>query len=281
MRANWGRGRRSWQSYLPSGLGGIPVVAGVLLASVGVFLLYFLVYAWRAPIIEWLAFTADPRSLEWLTQPWKWITYVFLQLDFLGLLFGGYLLYLAGGTLERSWGSVNFAVLFGAFCVIAALGFVAAAYLFGQTFILAGYLIPVAALWAAWAALDPELEFRLYGVLPLRLKWIALITVGFIYFSYGLSTGPMGPIVGLFALAAPAAAFFYVRKLPRLSLGGFRRPADRWAPDLREDVPRRRREEPRERVGGLNPLRRRQEQQEIERLRKLLGEDDDDRPLRH
>jgi hypothetical protein len=209
------------------------------------------------------------------------VTHVFLQLDFLGLLIGAYMLYLAGGTLERSWGSLNFAVLFAAFCVAAAFSFVAAAYLFKQSFSLAGYMIPVSALWTAWAALDPELEFRVWGVFPLRLKHIAIIDVLFIYFSYGFGTGPLGPVIGLFALAAPAAAFFYVRKMPRLSLGGFRRPPDRWAPDLREEPRQPRREEPRERVsGGFNPLRRRQEQAEIERLRKLLGEDDDDRPVR-
>ena len=142
----------------------------------------------------------------------------------------------------------------------------------GKSAVLLGLSLPLAALVTAWAALDPEQESSFWGV-PVKAKTIALVWVLLIYFQFGLAYGD--PIFALFSLAAPAAAFFYVRKLPRLNLD--LRTARDWRP--RREMPSgpllRTETEERERVGGFNPLRKRQEQIEIERLRKLLGEDDD------
>jgi membrane associated rhomboid family serine protease len=267
-------------NWLPISFYTIPVVRALLIALVGIFLVYFLVYPLRALLPYWLIYTVTPGMLDWLVRPWSWLTYPLLEVSPIGILFQGYALYLAGGTLERSWGSRNFLALFVVFNLITALALVPAAYLFNVNFVLAGMWMPIASLFVAWAAMDPELEFRIYGVFPLKLKFLALIDVGIVYFSYGLSNGPWGPVIGLFALAGPAAAFLYVRKLPRLNLG-FDLPAQLPAPGLQEDPPRRRPNGgEREGVGGFNPLRKRQEQREIERLKKLLGEDDDDRPVR-
>lgn len=267
MRGVWGGG-----GLLPFSLRSIPVVRGLLIGMAGVFLLYFLVYPLRFVLPQLLAFQAAPGSLDWLLRPWTWFLYPLLVLDPIALLLSGYMLYVGGGVLERSWGSRNFLVLFLIFNLITALAFVPAAYLFGLSFTVAGMWLPVATLWIAWAAMDPELELHLWGAIPVKLKYIGFVDAALVYFSYGLSTGPWGPIVGLFALAGPAAAFLYVRKLPRLDLG-FRPPRPR---------PARRHPEmaPRERIGSFNPLKRRQEQREIERLRKLLGDDDEDRPAR-
>jgi membrane associated rhomboid family serine protease len=253
----------------------VPVVRNVLIATAAVFLLYFFAYPLRGPIVEWLGFRAGDGSLDWLLKPWTWLTYPLLTLSPISLIFGGYFFYMIGGVLERSWGSRNFAVLAAAFTVICSLAMVPAAYLFHVPVSLIGSMLPVASLFIAWAAMDPDQELRIYGVLPVRIKWLAIADVLIIYFTFGFSYGAVGPIVGLFALAGPAAAWYYVRKMPRLNIG-FRAPSPRREPLLR-DEPRGRERENVNR--GFNPLRKRQEQQEIERLRKLLG-DDDDRPVR-
>jgi len=270
MRREWGGSRRySGGSWLPFTWDGIPVTRGILIATVATFLLFFFTGQSGGPIGEWVPFRSN--GLDWLTRPWSWFTYPFLEMPSLWILLTLYVTYSLGGMLERSWGSRNFAALFFAFTAICALAFVPAAYLFHAPVTLVGLGLPLACLITAWAALDPELESCYWGV-PVKAKLIAAVIVALNYFSFGMSHGPL---FALFVLAGPAAAWFYVRKMPRLNLG-FRAPAP---PRRREPLLR---EEPmgaeRERVTGFNPLRKRQEQLEIERLRKLLG-DDDDRPL--
>lgn len=275
MRSTWGDNSGSYRggNWLPFSFQGLPFIRGFLVAAAAVFLLYFLAFSLRGPLLLWLGYSVDARfGYDWLLRPWTWFTYPVLITSPFSLIFGGYWLYLAGGTLERSWGSRNFAALFLIFNAIAALAWVPAAYLFNVSFQLQGLMLPLCILTVAWAALDPELVFNIYGILPVKLKTLALIDVLFVYFSYGFGYGAVGPLVGLFALVGPAAAIYYVRKLPRLNLG-YRAP--RSAPPRREPLLR---EDPstRERVTRPNPFRKRQEQAEIERLRRLLGDDDDD-----
>lgn len=284
MRPTWGSdsGRYQGGSWLPFNWYSIPVTRFLLFATVGVFLAYFFLGQDQSIIAQWVPFIVRGRGdLDWVVQFWRWFTYPFLELPSFWILFTLYALYWVGGTLERSWGSVNFAVLFAVFSAVGALAVGIGSVLLDRPllFPLMGLSIPLISLITAWAALDPELDVSFWG-LPVKAKFLAAVFVGLMYFQFGLAY--RDPVLALFMLASPAFAFFYVRKLPRLSLGRGR-PRDRWAPDLREERRPQRpaREEPRERVsGGLNPLRRRQEQAEIERLRKLLGEDDDDRPVR-
>lgn len=276
MRSNWGgNSRYVGGSWLPFSWHAIPVTRALLFGTIGVFLIFFVTGQFTGPVWQWIPFRAG--GLEWLTRPWSWFTYPFMELPSLWVLLTLFLLYSWGGMLERSWGSRNFAVLFFAFTAIGALAFVPAYYLFGKSVELHGLGLPLTALVTAWAALDPELETSYWGV-PVKAKLIAAIVVAFTLFSFGLQY--RDPLFAVFSLAPAAAAWFYVRKMPRLNVG-FRaaRPSSYREPLLRDEhLPPRGLE--REQVKrGFNPLRKRQEQLEIERLRKLLG-DDDDRPIR-
>lgn len=275
MRSNWGNNERRYQggNWLPFNWNSIPVTRALLFATVGIFLLFFFTGQALGPVGKWIPF-ASPL---WYLQPWTWFTYPFLEMPSFWILLTLYVLYSMGGMLERSWGSLNFAVLFFAFTAIGALAFVIPYYLLGKMVVLAGLTIPLTALVSAWAALDPELEVGFWGV-PVKAKFLAAAWVGLNYFSFGINHND--PVLALFTLAAPAAAWFYVRKMRRLNLSSPFGRRGLAGPDLRESRPRRGRSEAPERVPGFNPLRRRQEQEEIERLRRLLGDDDDDRPAR-
>jgi membrane associated rhomboid family serine protease len=268
--------------WLPFSLASVPVVRGLLIAAAIGFLSFFFTLGQGTPLLRLLEFRTT--GMDW-ARIWTWATYGVMVTSPIALLFQGFWLYIVGGSLERTWGARNFLALFLIFSAIGAVAFIPATLIFGVPVALHGLILPLAALTVAWAALDPDLEIRLWGVLPIRLKTIALVNVLLVYFFFGFQ---YGPIVALFTLAAPAAGFYYVRKMPRLNLGtggigeAFGR-GRRQEPLLREDPPRRRREDPisRERVSRPNPLQRRKEQEELERLRKLLGEDDDGRPVRH
>jgi len=271
MRDRWGNDReRHYRGgrWLPFDWSAIPVTRAVFFTTIAVFLLYFFTGQGAGLIGRWVPFYAS----AWYFRPWTWFTYPFLEFPSLFVLLTLWVLYSLGGMLERSWGSLNYAVVFFALTAISALAFVPAFYLFGMAVPLQGLGLPLTALITAWASLDPEMEVSYWGV-PVKTKLIAAIVVAFQYFSFGLSG--MGPLAALFSLAGPAAAYLYVRKMPRLNLDpGSLRPGGRRAPSrprplLREESP-----EERERAGGFNPFRRRQEREEMERLRRLLGDDD-------
>lgn len=273
MRGTWGGATFGGGGWTPFSFHGIPAVRGLLIATVATFLAFFFIGQSAGPVARWLPFIADPVTMSWLTRPWTWFTHPFVETGFLALLFHGFWLYVVGGTLERSWGWRRFLPYFFAMAAISALAFVPAVYLAKSVVPLTGMTLVLSALTVTWAALDPEQELMFYMVIPVKLKMLALIDVLIVYFSYGL--GPLGPGLALVTLAAPAAAWLYIRRMPDFTFAspfGRRRPAPR-GPVLRE--PLLREEPPRERVTRLNPLRRKQEEEEIARLRKLLGEDDD------
>src|SRR5205807_10353288 len=112
-------------------------------------------------------------------------------------------------------------------------------------------------------------EIWVYGVFPVKLKWLAIFEILIVYFMYARG---FGQICALFTLVAPAAGFVYVRKLPRLNLSLPTRPASRKIPPLlKPDVT------PRERLHPPTPRHARDEEAEIIRLRRLLGDDDEGR----
>ena len=256
------------------------MVRGVLIALATFFLLFVALSVGARDLvptlIQYTAFSVSGRDFSWLMRPWTMVTYPLAETSIISLLFGGYFFYMVGGMLERSWGSRNFLALMLAFTAISSVALMIPAYLFGVPVALDGLWMPLSTLVVAWAALDPEQEIYIWGILPVKLKYLAIADVLIIFFSFTMQYQVLGPLVAVFALAGPAAAWFYVRKMPRLNLG-FRAPQQerRSRPDLRVVEGR-----DRERVNGFNPLRARQEREEIERLRKLLGDGPDEPPVR-
>jgi membrane associated rhomboid family serine protease len=270
MRPTWvdDRPRHQPNPWLPFGLESIPVTRALLVACGAVFVAFLFTEQFAGPLGKYLPFRSD----GWVSRPWTLLTYALIDADFWVVL-TLYVLYLYGGSLERAWGAAPYASAVAAFTLVGSISFGLAAVAVGRPVQLLGFGVPLAALVTAWAAMHPDLVCNVLGA-PVKARWIA---VGWLVLTYyQVAAGPIGPVVGVAVVAAPAVAWFYTRSRRGLS---WRRPpaVDRWKPDLREDPPLRRREGPPEQIGGgLNPLRRRQEQREIERLRRLLGEDDDD-----
>jgi hypothetical protein len=59
----------------------------------------------------------------------------------------------------------------------------------------------------AWAMLNPELTIHLYGIIPIKAKWLAIGTVLYIFFSYAGGH----PLLGFLALGGCAFAFWWTR----------------------------------------------------------------------
>lgn len=126
----------------------------------------------------------DPQLVP--SQPWRLVTFLFLppQTSMIWVLFSLYFTWLIGSNLEHEWGPLkfNFYYLFG------AIGTAVAGWITGtpQTNIYLNL-----SLFFAFATLFPDFEIRLFFVLPVKIKWLALISGGYVVYKFvlgGLST---------------------------------------------------------------------------------------------
>jgi len=208
----------------------------------------------RFDLPDMLAFS----SSSWVAQPWTFVTYPFVCGPgcFLTIIFSSIWMWFVGGSLERGWGTRVFTCFFFAVSAITAISLTIGAYVVGTSVALANLWMPLAALTIAWATLDPEQQILFYFVIPLKVKYLAWLDIAIVFLSYVRTS----PLLGLFALGGCAAAWQYVLY--------------RWrSPGRETEVIRLRR--PRSR--RLNPFAWLREHRERRRLRRLFGEDGEDR----
>ena len=88
------------------------------------------------------------------------------------LFFSFYVFYLVGTSLEKEWGAFryNLYILLGYLFTIAVAFIAPSAYVF-NTYFLGGIFL-------AFATLFPNIEFRLFFILPVKVKWLGWLTVG-------------------------------------------------------------------------------------------------------
>ncbi len=106
-------------------------------------------------------------------EVWRLLTFFFVPFtrDPIFLLFAYLIFYMMGNALEASWGVVRYNVFLwlGAVLTIAAAGIVRnqpfdASFLQGTVFL-------------AFATMNPDFELRLFFVLPVKVKWLAVFQV--------------------------------------------------------------------------------------------------------
>jgi membrane associated rhomboid family serine protease len=106
--------------YRPFSGSSTPVVFGLLIAFVALFLVAF--FGIGAPFLDALTWTP---SLEWLRSLHLWQPFTFPFVhgrgEFILLVVDGLVLYFFGGSLERAWGGRRFAFFFFASGIVAGL----------------------------------------------------------------------------------------------------------------------------------------------------------------
>lgn len=108
-------------------------------------------------------------------QWWRVITFMFIPpfpsstLGYVVLAFGWYLFYLMGSALEHFWGTFRFnAFLFISYGLTVVLAFLTPNFPVTNTFILGSVFL-------AFAYLNPDFELVLFFILPVKIKWLALL----------------------------------------------------------------------------------------------------------
>ncbi len=119
-----------------------------------------------------------------LREPWRFVTYMFIPTSrsLMWVLFSLYWTWLVGTNLENEWGAFKLNVYY----LVGAIGTTVAAFITG---------LPQANFWLntslffAFATVFPNYQILLFFVVPIRIKWLALLTaalVGYSFFEGGL-----------------------------------------------------------------------------------------------
>lgn len=122
-------------------------------------------------------------------EPWRLVTFLFFpppvnygsMLSLALLPFAWWVFYLMGTALEMHWGALryNLFLLLGIVLTVAAAFItpfapVTNAFIAGSVFL-------------AFAWLNPDFELSLFFILPIKIKWLALVT--WLFYAYNLVTG--------------------------------------------------------------------------------------------
>ncbi len=231
--------------------GDCPITWTLLAANAGTFLLGF---AGGLDALPPLAFVA-PRARA---APWTVLTYPLVGTGgALGVLLGGYMLWVFGGSLERAWGRRDYVRFLGLVTAAPALALWAGGLAIGRPVVLAGPWLLLAAAVVAWTTVNPAERLLAFFVLPVQARWLGLVAAVLVFFSLPF---PMGA----FALAGCGVARWYAAS-GRVGL------APRARVRLHGRLASRHREEP---PVGWNPierLRRWRRRRQVARLLRRAG----------
>lgn len=172
-------------------------IEGLTTFIVGGMALVYVLAMLRPEFLGYL--TLDPALVT--KQPWRLVTYLFLPppTSLLWVLFALYFTWLIGSNLESAWGPLKFNVYY----VIGAIGTTVAALVTGE---------PQTNTWLnmtlyfAFATLFPDYQILLFFVLPVRIKWLALLGGALVV--YAFLQGGMGAKAAIVAAFANYLLFF-------------------------------------------------------------------------
>jgi membrane associated rhomboid family serine protease len=236
----------------------IPVTKLLILANVVAFISVALFKIGLIPNLlgfSTAAFQAQPWTV------WTLFTYPLTGIESpISLLFAGYWLWWAGGSLERSWGSRTFGLYFFGMSAVSALGLFLGFFLTGINVSLTGLWLPLAGVTVAYAMLNPEQQILFMFVIPLKLKYLAAIDAVLVLVSFG----QMHLLLGVLGLSGCALSYWYVRRGRNMSFA----PSPRRSADDFEIIRMRpRHTEKRE----LNPFKWYAKYKERKRLKDLFN----------
>lgn len=155
----------SWSSFQP-GYGAsvlTPWVKRLLIANAAIFLLMWISGS-AGFFVEWFAF----RPSRILTRPWGALTYMFLHAGFWHVFINMLMLFFFGLPLERRWGSLEFIKYY----LLCGLGGVALSFVFQSSSII-GASAAVYGLMLAFAMTWPDAPIYIWGIFPIKAKWLA------------------------------------------------------------------------------------------------------------
>lgn len=207
---------RSTQNFgFPPFTGG---VRQLILVQSGIFLVLFALKA-SSPatvnqILEQLALIPDDVVRGKL---WQLVSYSFLHMGFLHLLFNMLSLWMFGAQLEQDWGKRRFFEFYffsviGASVVTTALAFT---HIFGMSPEVAtiGASGGVYGLIVAFGVLYSRMRILVYGIFPIEARWFAILWV--LIALFGVMSGEPGGVNNMAHLGGALFGYIFLKALPK------------------------------------------------------------------
>ena len=141
-------------------------------------------------------------------RPWTLVTYQFVHGTSMFWFFISMLvLWIMARPLEESWGSPRFLV----FWLVATFGASLTAVALGR--LLFGDIGFGTCLLFTFATLFPEVEFRLFFIIPVKVKYLAIVAAAILVFS-SLSYGLVAGLANVAGTSAGYLFFLTTRRMP-------------------------------------------------------------------
>ncbi len=150
---------------------------------------------------EWFGFT----PAESFFKPWGAVTYMFLHGDIWHLLINMLVLFFFGPPLEERWGGKGFLRYY----LLCGLGGAALSFIFAFSTSVIGASAAIYGLMLAFAWYWPEAPIYVWGIFPIKAKWL----VGFFFVLTFVSAfmGPGGGVAHFAHLGGLLAGLLYLR----------------------------------------------------------------------
>ena len=157
--------------------------------------------------LSMLSRNADAAALDFLAfnlngllhgEIWRIVTYIFVPgySSPFALLIALYFYYWIGSTLEREWGTPKFTLYYLGGAALTVVGVIITSLITGNHYLtLAGTGYVNLSMFLAFAVLFPDMTVLLFFIIPVKIKWLAIIDGAF--FAFEIVTAILsGNIVG-------------------------------------------------------------------------------------
>lgn len=214
--------------------------------------------------VEYVALLPDWQSKPWtlLTYPWAGTPF-FDGLQLIFFVFMVMWMFWTGTSVERDLGSAKYITLWIIVILLPALFIVGLGPMVGKVGAI-GTWLPMAAVTVIWCLRNQTQEIRLYGIIPLSGKILAVVTV----ISTILLSGAGNPLFGVVSsLHLGVAAAFALNLIPFWT---YSRGASSFGKSKLSDRPNLKKSERMDKGYYDDVKKREKEREERERLRKLF-----------
>ena len=154
-------------------------------------------YLTIANAVIWLLNMVNPRILPYMTfnpyyilhgQVWRLVSFMFIPPS-TGMLaiIAFYFYYFIGTTLEQQWGTARFNIYFFSGVILTVLyGFLVYFIAHMAVSLTAEYIY--LSMFFSFAALFPDMQVLLFFIIPIKMKWLALVDA--VFFLLGIISNP-------------------------------------------------------------------------------------------
>lgn len=125
-------------------------------------------------------------------QWWRLLSFLMMPttLSPIWLFFAFYIFYMIGNALERQWGAFRFNLfILNGYLLTVVMAFINQGVVITNTYFLGCVFL-------AFATLFPNIEFRLFFILPVKVKWLGWLTVAlYVYALFIPANGPGASLI--------------------------------------------------------------------------------------